>query len=231
VNRILPENRKPIYLFADSQLLFWRPRGKPFLLTLRNLIESKSFKAAYVGASNGDNPVYYSIFESAVKGIGVTDYRMIPASPSEADVSFVEQADLILLSGGDVEKGWTAFERSGLKQIIISKYHKGVILIGISAGAVQLGMFGCAESDKRCEVLFPTFGLVPFVISAHDEKDNWSGLKKMLNRVEWKMNGIGIPAGGGMVYHPDNSIEPIRYSLYNFSIGDGRISQNMISFP
>lgn len=224
------ENRKPIYLFADSQLLFWRPRGEPFLLTLRNLIESHSCKAAYVGASNDDNPVYFSIFESAVESIGVTDYRMISASPSEAEVSFVEQADLILLSGGDVEKGWKAFERSGLKQMIIRRYQQGVILIGISAGAVQLGMFGCAESDTRCEDLFPTFGLVPFVISAHDEKDNWSGLKKILSRVEGKMNGIGIPAGGGMVYHPDYSVEPIRYPLYDFSIEDGRISQNMISF-
>lgn len=170
-----------------------------------------------MGASNNDNPVYYSIFESAVKSIGVTDYRMISASPSEAEVLFVEQADLILLSGGDVEKGWKAFERSGLKQIIISRYHKGVTLIGISAGAVQLGMFGCAESDTRCENLFPTFGLVPFVISAHDEKDNWSGLKKMLSRVEWKINGIGIPTGGGMVYHPDYSVEPIRYPLYRLT--------------
>ena len=227
---MLSENRKPIYLFADSQLLFWRPRGELFLLTLRNLIESPSCKAAYVGASNDDNPVYYSIFESAVKSIGVTDYRMISASPSEAEVSFVEQADLILLSGGDVEKGWKAFERSGLKQIIISRYDQGVILIGISAGAVQLGMFGCAESDTRCEDLFPTFGLVPFVISAHDEKDNWSGLKKMLSRVERKMKGIGIPTGGGMVYHPDYSVQPIRYPLYDFSMEDGRISQNMISF-
>lgn len=213
----MSENRKPIYLFADSQLLFWRPHGEPFLLRLRNLIESQSCKAAYVGASNDDNPVYYSIFESAVTSIGVTDYRMISASPSEAEVLFVEQADLILLSGGDVEKGWKAFARSGLKQIIISRYHKGVILIGISAGAVQLGMFGCAESDTQCENLFPTFGLVPFVISAHDEKDNWSGLKKMLSRVERKINGIGIPTGGGMVYHPDCSVEPIRYPLYRLT--------------
>ena len=225
----MSENHKPIYLFADSQLLFWHPGGEPFLLTLRNLIESPSCKAAYVGASNDDNPVYYSIFESAVKSIGITDYRMISASPSEVEVSFVEQADLILLSGGDVEKGWKAFERSGLKQKIIGRYHKGVILIGISAGAVQLGMFGCAESDTRCDGLFPTFGLVPFVISAHDEKDNWSGLKKMLSRVERKMKGIGIPTGGGMVYHPDYSVEPIRYPLYDFSIEDGQIRQNMIS--
>jgi hypothetical protein len=45
------------------------------------------------------------------------------------------------------------------------------------------------------------------------------------------MNGIGIPAGGGMVYHPDYSIEPIRYPLYDFSIEDGRISESMISLP
>ena len=214
----MTEKLKPIYLFADSQLLFWHPGGNPFLLTLRKLIASESCRAAYVGASNDDNPVYYSIFESAMESIGVTDHRMIPSSPSEEEMSFIEQAHLILLSGGDVEKGWKAFERNGLKQLITRRYQEGVLLIGISAGAVQLGMFACAESDIRCENLFATFSLVPFVISAHDEKNDWSGLKQMLCKVEMKVNGIGIPTGGGMVYHADHTVEPIRYPLYEFAL-------------
>lgn len=221
-------NLKPIYLFADSQLLFWRQREKPFLSMLRNLIDSESCKAAYVGASNDDNPAYYGIFEAAMESIGVTDQRMITASPSEAEMSFAEEADLILLSGGDVEKGWRAFERSGLRDLIVRRYHEGVLLIGISAGAVQLAMFGCAESDAECERLIVTFGLVPFVIGAHEEKDGWCRLKKTLRNVETAVKGIGIPAGGGMVYHPDRSFEAVRCPLHEFSIEDGRIRHSVI---
>jgi len=206
------EKLKPIYLFADSQLLFWSWRGKPFLSTLGNLVHLQSCKAAYVGASNDDDPAYYGIFESAMESIEVTDCRMISGALSRPEAAFVEQADLILLSGGDVEKGWKTFERNGLRQLLIRRYHEGVLLLGTSAGAVQLGMLG----------------LVPYVISAHDEKDSWSGLKEMLRSVEKLVKGIGIPTGAGMIYHADRTIEAIRYPLYQFSIDDDGISEKII---
>ena len=204
----MTERVKPIYLFADSQLLFWRWQGKPFLLTLRNLVESQSVKAAYVGASNDNNPAYYGIFEAAMESIGVADCRMV----SNSDITFVEQADLILLSGGDVEKGWRIFEQNGLKELLIQRYHEGVLLVGTSAGAVQLGMLG----------------LVPYVISAHDERDSWADLKETIRRSEKPVRGIGIPTGAGMVYHADRTIEAIRYPLHQFSIDDGVISEKII---
>jgi cyanophycinase len=202
------ERVKPIYLFADSQLLFWRWQGSPFLLTLRNLVESQSFKAAYVGASNDNDPAYYGIFEAAIQSIGVAECRMV----SNSDITFVEQADLVLLSGGDVDKGWRIFEQNGLKELLIRRYHQGVLLVGSSAGAVQLGMLG----------------LVPYVISAHDEKDSWAGLKETLRGLGKPVNGIGIPTGAGMVYHADRSIEAIRYPLHQFSRDDGGISEKLI---
>ena len=40
--------------------------------------------------------------------------------------------------------------------------------------------------------------------------------------------GIGIPAGGGMIYHPDHSVEPIRHHLYEFSVEDGQVTSSML---
>ena len=204
----MSETVKPIYLFADSQLLFWRWQGRPFLWTLRNLVESQSFRAAYVGASNDNDPAYYGIFEAAMESIGVDECRMV----SDSDITFVEQADLILLSGGDVEKGWRIFKQNGLNELLVRRYHEGALVVGTSAGAVQLGMLG----------------LVSYVISAHDEGDSWAGLKETLRRAEKRVSGIGIPTGAGMVYHADRTIEAIRYPLHQFSIDDGGISEKII---
>lgn len=218
---------KPIYLFADSQLLFWRPIEAPFISSLRRLIESESPKAAYIGASNGDNPEYHGIFEAAMQSIGITNCPMISSSLSEAEASFVEQADLILLAGGDVETGWNAFERSGLKDLIIRRYLDGALLIGTSAGAVQLGMLGRSETDQD-KRLFDTFRLVPFVIGAHDEANEWGTLKSMLRASTTSVSGIGIPSGGGMIYHADQSVEPIRYPVHEFSLKDGQMTETLL---
>ena len=48
---------KPIFLLADSQLLFWKENENLFLKTIREHIDNENPKAAYIGASNGDNPI------------------------------------------------------------------------------------------------------------------------------------------------------------------------------
>ena len=57
---------KPIFLLADSQLLFWREEDVPFLERIRKAIEEeqpgKVIRAAYVGAANGDAPEFYDLF-------------------------------------------------------------------------------------------------------------------------------------------------------------------------
>ena len=73
----MTQTLKPIYLFADSQLLFWKDEDRLFLDSLRSLIERPHPKAAYIGASNGDDLVFYSLFQGAMEGIGIRNCCMI----------------------------------------------------------------------------------------------------------------------------------------------------------
>src|SRR5581483_1141325 len=97
---------QPIYLFADSQLLFWKPGGSLFCRSLRDWLAAAAPKAAYLGASNADNPEYYSLFEAAMAAIGIEQCRMIRSRFSADDETFINEADLILLAGGSVARGW-----------------------------------------------------------------------------------------------------------------------------
>ena len=184
-------------------------------------------KAAYVGASNGDDPQFYSIFEAAMENAGIHDCRMILSSFGRDDESFVNESDIILLAGGNVEQGWNAFSSSGLKETIFRKYYEGALLIGISAGAAQLGMFGMVE-EEPVNKLIDTFKLVPFIISAHDEKQEWKSLRETIQLLNGSAKGIGISSGGGMVYYQDQSIEAIRHPLNEFSIRDGVIRHGLL---
>lgn len=219
---------QPIYLFADSQLLFWRNEGDLFLNCIKELMTRTGPKAAYVGASNGDDPQFYSIFEAAMEGVGIKDCRMILSSFSSDDKSFITDADIILLAGGDVEKGWNVFNEVGLTDLIIKRYYEGALLIGISAGAVQLGLFGLVQEKESVNKLIDTAKLVPFIVSAHEERDEWRSLRETIQLLDGSANGIGIPAGGGLVYYMDATIEAIRYPLVEFAMRDGVIIHSLL---
>jgi peptidase E len=220
---------QPIYLFADSQLLFWSDKEKLFLESILERAGHTTFRAAYVGASNGDDPQFYSIFEAAMESVDIPDRRMILSSFSSEDDSFIRESNIILLAGGDVERGWNAFTRVGLNELIVKRYYEGALLIGISAGAVQLGLFGLIEGEAPRSKLIDTFKLVPFVISAHEENRDWKSLKETIQLLDGDARGIGIPTGGGLVCYPDQSIAPIRRPLYEFSSRGGAIDSRLLA--
>jgi peptidase E len=222
---------KPIYLLADSQLLFWKPNGKTWLQTVRDQIDKDEPKAAYIGASNGDLPEFFSIFEGAMEQVGITDCRMIFSDYQTEDRTYLEDADLILLAGGDVGAGWRVIEQTGMSQDIIHKYYDNTLLMGISAGAVQLGLRGWSgEMPEEEDDTFETFKLIPYVLDAHDEANHWDRLKRMVRMSDSYVKGMGLPTGGGLVYHPDHTLEPIRHSITELARGEDELVQNLL-FP
>jgi cyanophycinase len=202
---------KPLYLLADSQLLFLRDGGKGLPDRIRAELPSSGAKAAYIGASNDDRPEFYDLFVAAMQLMGVDRCRMVPAHISEEDRTFLEEADLVLLAGGDVELGWRVLEQNRLQELIARKRYEGSILVGVSAGAIHLGLGVLSEEPqpKKIELL----GFAPFYVSAHQEKHGWWELRALVSLSQSEARGIGIPSGGGAVYWPDGTLEPIRRSL------------------
>lgn len=222
-------NPQPIYLLADSQLLFRGEGGEPFLNSVRRRAARDSPKAAYVGASNGDAPEFYSLFEAAMEGVGVYERRMIPSAFRAADRSFLGEADIILLAGGDVERGWEVFVETGMREFVVRRYFEGAVLLGISAGAAQLGLCWPTGKDAPHAALLETFKLVPFVVDAHDEARQWGRLRGALRLLGGAARGIGIPTGGGMVYHPAGRVEAVRRPLLELSFEGGVIRESSLT--
>src|SRR5687768_2655870 len=112
---------------------------------------------------------------------------MIPSIVSEADLLFFNDADIILLAGGDVELGWRVFLKNGLNNHLVRRYFEGASLIGVSAGAVQLGLCGLAADGSPIE----TSKLVPFIIGAHEESNNWKTTTELLRQSASETRAIG----------------------------------------
>jgi len=214
-------------MLADSQLLFWKDDDRLVLERIRAHLGSSNPSAAYVGASNGDNPEFYSIFQAAMAQIELSSHRMIPSTPSDEDRRYLESADLILLAGGEVARGWEVFETNGIKELISQKRYDGTVLVGVSAGAVQFGLGSLLERSTMRKLSL--FQFAPFYVSTHDEENDWWELRALVNMTGNGAKGIGIPAGGGMIYSPDGLVEPIRKTLVEFSRQCDRISEQPLA--
>lgn len=225
---------KPLFLFADSAPLFWRGGDEPFLDCLRVLTGAElavpPIQAAYLGASNGDVPAYFELFTAAMELAGISRCRMIPSRPSAEDRVWLSGAHVILLAGGDPLLGWETFRENGLEPVLRERYLDGAVLMGISAGAMQLGERAWSETGPGAEALFPVLGLAPFIVGAHEQPD-WTGLKRAVREAGPGARGIGIPAGGGALLHPDQSLEPVRHPLVEFRNEEGTLRETLLYPP
>lgn len=202
----------PLFLLADSQPLFWSEGGAAFIDRIAGHTGPDAPAAAYVGASNGDNPDFYSIFLAAMDRLGPSECRMVSADPPAGEMAFLARADVVLLAGGDVERGWRAFAHNGVRELVARRYAEGAVLVGVSAGAVQLGAAGWPEG--RPEAAFPTWGLAPFVVGAHDEEREWAELRAVVHARGAGARGLGIPRAGALVVHPDLTVEAVRHPAF-----------------
>ena len=66
-----------------------------------------------------------------------------------------------------------------------------------------------------------------FVIDVHDE-GAWTGLLRAIPRAGEHARGFGIPTGGGALYHPDYSVEPVRHPLTEVETTDDGLRQALL---
>lgn len=214
---------KPVLLLADSQLLFRRKGDVNFLQLF--LSDLKKGKAAYIGAANNDRPEFYQIFTSALSGFEALECRHVKQEFTEEDQRFLNEANLILLAGGDLHRGWQIMKETGMSQFIINRYYKGAYLIGVSAGAVHCGLAALNEQGDLLELL----KCLPFVVDVHQDQENWERLKKTIETFNNPyVFGLGIPLGCGVIYHPDHSLELLNKPAFLFEMKEGNIQGQML---
>jgi cyanophycinase-like exopeptidase len=228
---------RPIVLLADSQLLFWKEAGgQPFLLRVRKVLERDpaDLKAAYLGASNGDVPAFYDLFVAAMTSVGIKACCHVRAHPDEAARRFLGESDLVLLAGGDPWRGWNAFEQAGIVDVVRARYAAGAVLIGVSAGAIQLGTHGARGVDGgfiegQDIVPYETLRMVPFLVGAHEEDTEWAALAALVRTKAGAYRGIGVPSGGGVLVHPDLRLEPVRHPMVELAYDGQQVVRRRIS--
>jgi len=159
---------------------------------------------AYVGAASGDSRVFFLWIAALLKKAGAGPVRLAALASQRADLDKarrqIRDADLVFVSGGDVDAGMSALEKTGADGFLRESYRAGKPFIGLSAGSIMLARswvrWSDPEDDSTAED-FPCLGLAPLLCDTHAEKDGWDELKVLLKLTGTPV-GYGIPAGGAL---------------------------------
>lgn len=209
--------QRPIVLLADSELLFWREGAERFLarVLLASDIAVQHAKAAYIGACNGDAPEFFELFQAACSEIGLSHCMHVHATPSVHERGFLEQADVILLAGGEREGALIVADAGRLAELVRKRHAEGALVMGVSAGAVLLGA-SVDGPDGRCCSL----SLVPYAVGVREEP-GWEQLSERVARANGSVIGVGIPKGSGAIVYSDFSVKSVRKTSIEVRMRDG----------
>ena len=159
-------------------------------------------QVAVIGTANGDSLMFFQMMKSMIQKAGADKVTLVKLAKKKADVEAAKQtlsqADVIFLSGGEVDEGIAWLEQHGLVEFLRELHQNGTRFIGASAGAIMLGnKWAHWEVEGRDETatLIDCLGLTPLTFDTHAEDEDWVELKCVLRLMGDGAIGHGLPSG------------------------------------
>ena len=159
-------------------------------------------QVAYIGTANGDSLGFFHMMKLALKKAGagkVTFVHLVKEKPDlETARNILSKADVIFLSGGEVEDGMIWLKKHGLVDFLKSLYSGGKRFMGVSAGVIMMGSCWVrwdVPGDDSTSELFDCLGIIPLLFDVHGEDEDWVELKAALKLLGDGARGYGLPGG------------------------------------
>jgi len=227
----MTDKPKPVYLFAGGRSGNRKKQGVLLERMFRELgIASPT--VAYSGAASGDDRSFFRFIAGELTQAGADKVVHAVIAPLSADLdkarSVLEGADIVFISGGDVEAGMEILKEKNMLDFIKRLYRQGKPFFGISAGAIMLAerwvRWRDPDDDSSAE-LFPCLDFAPIICDTHDEADGWEELQTALTLAEDGALGYGLATGSGIKVFSDGRVEALGGEVYQYRNRQGRVER------
>ncbi|MDP2656647.1 MAG: Type 1 glutamine amidotransferase-like domain-containing protein [bacterium] len=149
----------------------------------------------FIPTASGDSESYFETVKNYFgKKLGCRTevlYLLKGALTQQEIKNKILSADIIYVGGGDTLKMMQAWKKYGVVVLLRQAYDKGIVLSGLSAGAICWFKYGNSDSRKMKNPNAPLIkvsglNLVSALLCPHYdfEKDRKSDLKKMMKKTE-----------------------------------------------
>jgi cyanophycinase-like exopeptidase len=171
---------------------------------------------AYVGAASGDSQPFFLMLSRYLRRCGAGHVTLVPLAGRRGKLekarSILESADMVFISGGDVEAGMKVLEERQILPFLRALFERGKPFFGSSAGSIMLGWQWVRWEDPEDDAttsLFPCMGFAPIVCDTHGEAEEWEELRSLLRLTPEGTVAYGIPTGAGLCVCPDGTLEAL----------------------
>jgi cyanophycinase len=213
---------KPVYLLAGGRAGS-RRAPDPLIQAVFRESSILSPTVACVGTANGDSEEFFSRTASSFREAGASRVTHALITPEKADINkardILKSADIIFVSGGDVERGMVVLEEKNMTGFLKELYSGGKPFFGLSAGSIMLARewvrWRDPDDDSTAE-LFPCLGIAPVICDTHSEQDDWEELKMALKLEENNVRGYGIVSGTAIKVFSDGSVESLGGAVHQY---------------
>jgi len=215
----------PVYLLAGGPGS--RRQGDSLLNQVLESCRHPNPSIAYIGAASSDNPGFFSMISEHMRDCGAGPITLVPLAGrrfnSGKAKTILESADMVFISGGDVEAGMQVMEKRNILPFLRQLHVSGKPFFGLSAGSIMLArQWVCWDdpTDDSTARVFPCMGFAPLLVDTHGEEELWKELQVLLRLTPEGTLGYGIPTGAGLRVGPDETVEAVgnpvhRYTRHN----------------
>jgi peptidase E len=222
---------KPVYLLAGG-----RPRGNrsPDLI-MKTILEENGLTSptvAYIGVANGDDSRFFQFMSENLREAGAGKINHVILCSHSVDIKkaqdTLKSADIIHISGGDVEAGMQVLTEKKMIDFLTSLYKQGKPFFGVSAGSIMLAKewirWPDPDDDNSAEI-FPCLGFASVLCDTHGEGDGWEELQALLKMEPENTRGYGIVSGMAIKVFPDGRVEAFGGAVNRYLRQSGKVKE------
>ncbi len=187
---------------------------------------------AYVGSASNDDAGFFTMITGALKPSGAR-FRLVKSASPRASASaaraLIEESDLVLMSGGDVDHGMKVLRDRGLDAALRKLAHAGKPMFGISAGSIMLARewVRFPDDDESRAEIFPCLGIAPVHVDAHAEEEDWIELRTLVRLLHARGDrapvGLGLTKRGGVTIAAGAKVRAVGTPIPRVGVARGKI--------
>ena len=139
-----------------------------------SLVNKETKKVLFIPTASGDMPSYIERFTNLYKELGCEVDSLLLSNTENDNLirSKIFSSDIIYIGGGNTARMMRIFKRTHVNEYLKLAYEKGIILTGLSAGAMAYFTNGYSDSNRSTNpeaslCLVKCLDLIPYCFCPH----------------------------------------------------------------
>ena len=185
-----------------------------------SLVTSETKKVLFIPTASGDMVSYIERFKTHYESLGCeVDTLLLSQTQNDNLIrSKIFSSNIIYIGGGNTARMMRIFKRNKVNEYLLKAYEKGIILTGLSAGAMAYFTNGYSDSNRSTNpeaslCLVKCLNIIPYCFCPHYNEEERKSFDEFV--ISKGFNGLALEDDVALVYIDDEIKGVIKANVNN----------------